>query len=231
MSERFLEGFIVDPKALDALIGTPKLAAKAIRKKLGKSQSLRDVEMTLARSYEADEADEAGKMVDAALDTLAKRRPNAKDDETAMVRIALLVLTAYFERLGTIELLPFVVGDRFGLMNPVFKALHMPTMAKEYGAESFAFPYKKSNQSGWPILTLVHKSLAAWKAELATDWAKRLPTLDNKPFVNKKYVVSADEIAMTKEELVPAINALKKWVDKAAKKTGHALVLILDGDQ
>jgi hypothetical protein len=230
MSERFLEGFIVDPKAIDALIGTPKLAAKAVRKKLGKTSALRDVEMTLAESYDDAAADEGGKQLDALLDALAKGRPGKSHDAYEMTRLVTLILAAYATRLGTIELVPYVEGDDFGLLTPVLKALKLAQMAKDYGASSFAFPYRKVQQVDWPIVTCVTE-LAAWQNELATDWAKRLPALADKPFVDKRYGTEPDAIAETKADVAAMLATLKTWVGKACKQEGRALVLILDGDQ
>jgi hypothetical protein len=234
MSERFLEGYAIAPKAFDALIGTPKLAAKTVRKKLGRAAVVRDLEMTLAQSWDGEDAAEGAAMVDGALAVLAKGRPAAKHDAYELTRVTALILAAYGKKLGTIELVPYVAGDDFGLMNPVLKALGLATMAKEYGQSSFAFPYKKRTKAtevGWPIMTHVDASLAAWKRELATDWAKRLPGLPAKPFTDKRYGTDDDEIAMTKQELAGALGTLKKWVDKVAKQKGGALVLVLDGDQ
>jgi hypothetical protein len=234
MSERFLEGYVVNPKALAALIGTPKLAAKIVRKKVGKKHgTLRDLEMTLGQGDDDDSAKEGAAMLDAALDALAKGRPTAKHDAYELTRVTTLILAAYAERLGTIELVPYVEGDSFGLMNPVLKALKLTAMANDYGQSLLAFPYAKRTKAttvDWPIMTLVDGTLGAWKRELATDWAKRLPTLDRKPFVDKRYGTDDEMVAQTKTELAEVLATLKTWVAKASKKK-RALVLILDGDQ
>jgi hypothetical protein len=113
----------------------------------------------------------------------------------------------------------------------VFAALAMPTLGKQYGASSLAFPFKKPVGSGWPITTLITApALAKCKAELATDWAKRLPALPDAVFVNKKYGASEQAIARTKLELGPAFAKLKKWIATTIKAK-KSLALILDGDQ
>jgi hypothetical protein len=225
VSERFLEGFAVDPKALDAMLGTPKLAAKAIRTKLRGKPILRDLDMTLG---EGDA--KAGKpLVDAALDALAESRPRATESAYELTRVTALILHAYAKQLGTIEV-PYVDGDSFGLWNPVFRALAMPTLAKEYGRASLAFPFKRSADIGWPLVTLVAASLPRWKAELAGDWAKRLPQLPAALFTDKQHRASAERVAATKLELVPAVTKLATWVT-AATRAKRALVLVLDGDQ
>jgi hypothetical protein len=234
VSERFVEGYVVDPKALDALIGTDKLAAKTVRKKVGKKfGTLRDIEMTFGQGWDDDSAKEGGVLLDAALAALAKGRPTAKQSAYEMTRVTALILAAYAERLGTIEIVPFIEGDDFGLLSPVLKALAMPAMAKDYGQPSLAFPYAKrtkANAVDWPIMTLVHATLGAWHKELAGDWAKRLPKLADKPFVDLRYGTDAETIAETKTDVARVLATLKTWVGKASKQR-RALVLILDGDQ
>ena len=224
MSERFLEGFVVDLAKLQKLVGTPKLSAKVVRAKTTKS-SLTDVDMTLG-----DGEVKAGKpLTDAALAQLAAGKFD-KDDVYDLARTNTLVLHAYAKSLGTIEV-PYVAGHNFGLWNPVFKALGMKVMAKEYGVASFAFPFKKSPNVAWPISTVVGgASLAAWNTELAGTWAAKFPTLPDAPFTDKKYGPNTDEIAYAKSDLPPAFAKLKQWV-AAAVKAKQALVLILDGDQ
>ena len=226
VSERFLEGFAVDPGALDAMIGTPKLAAKAIRSKLRGKSVLGDIDMTLG---EGDA--KAGKpLVDAALDVLAKGRPGTADSTYALTRVTTLILHAHAKRLGTIEV-PYVEGDSFGLWNPVFRALVMPTLAKEYGCASLGFPHaKRAAKIAWPIMTLVAASLPRWCSELAGDWAKRLPQLPAAPFTDKKYGTSPERIAATKVELVAALKKLATWATSAARAK-RSLVLVLDGDR
>ncbi len=226
MSERFLEGFAVDPNSLDAMLGTPKLAAKTIRKKLRGKSIMTDIDMTLG---EGDA--KAGKpLVDAALDALASAGARDTGSACALTRVTTLILHAHAKRLGTIEV-PYVEGDSFGLWNPVFRALAMPTLAKEYGRASLAFPYaKRVAKIAWPIMTLVAASLANWNAELAGDWAKRLPQLPAAPFTDKKYGTSPERVTSTKLELVGAVKKLATWVTSAAR-TKRALVLVLDGDQ
>jgi len=224
MSERFLEGFVVDLAKLQKLVGTPKLAAKAVRAKTNK-HVLPDVDMTLGDGEE----DDGKPITDAALAQLASGKVK-KDNAYALARVNTIVLHAYAKWLGTIEV-PYVAGDSFGLWNPVFKALGMKTIAKEYGLSSFAFPFKKSQNVDWPISTVVTgKSLAAWNTELAGDWAKKFPALPDAPFTDKKYGPNADEIAYAKADLPPAFATLKKWVATAVKAK-QSLVLILDGDQ
>jgi hypothetical protein len=229
VSERFLEGFAVDTAALDALIGSPKLAPAAMRKQLRGKAVLHDIDMTLGNGDDAD----GRARVDAALAALSTGRPSAKASAYEMTRVIALVLAAYAKRLGSIEVAPCVEGDAFGLWNGVFKALAMPTLAKDYGKGSFAFPYaKRSKQTtvDWPIMTLVDKSLAAWKRELASPWAKRLAALPDKLFTHPKYGTDAETVAETKRELVPAIKRLAAWVG-AALRAKRVLVIVLDGDQ
>jgi hypothetical protein len=238
MSERFLEGFVVDLDALAALIGTPKLAAKAIRKKLGKKAILRDIEMTLG--YDADSDDDSivnsdrgvraagAKIVDAALDMLAAGKPSRSADRYTMTRITPLVLHAYATPLGTIECIPHISSDSFGLMNPVFKALGMPILAKEYGHALLPWPYKTAAEVGWPIITVAGKTVYAWQRELRSDWKKLLP-LPDKVFKDKTYGLDSDA-DMLREEIPGVLATLTSWVDKAVKKKA-GLVIILDGDQ
>lgn len=224
MSERFLEGFVVSPPALAKLIGTPKLAPKAIRAKLARRPVLKDIDMTLG---EGDARD--GKLVvDAALDVLAHGRPRPRDSAYAMTRVAALIVHAYGKPLGTIEV-PYVEGDGFGLWNPVFRALEMPALAKGWGVPSFAFPYAKRTPKttvGWPIAMLAP---ASWKHELARAWTKPLLALPAKPFTDRTYGTEPARIAMVKTELVAAIAKLAAWT--RVPRTHEALVLILDGDQ
>jgi hypothetical protein len=229
MSERFLEGFAVDAAALDSMIGTAKLAPAAIRKRLRGKQVLEDIDMTLGDGDEAD-----GRIrVDAALGVLAHGRPNAKTSASDVTRVSALVLAAYGKRLGSLEVIPFVEGDSFGLWNGVFKALAMPALASAYGKPSFAFPYAKRTKQttvDWPIMTLVDTSLAAWKRELASGWATQLAALPDKLFTHREYGTDGETIAETKRELVPAIKKLATWVG-AALRAKRALVIVLDGDQ
>ena len=238
MSERFLEGFVVDLEALAALIGTRKLAAKAVRKKVGRKSILCDIEMTLGYDFDTDDdsmtnTDRAiratgARLVDAALDMLAKGKPSRSADRYTMTRITPLVLHAYAMPLGTIECVPHISSDSFGLMNPVFKALGMPILAKEYGHALLPWPYKTADDVGWPIITVAGKTVYAWQRELASDWKQHLP-LPDKVFKDKQYGLDSNA-DLLREEIPPMLATLKKWVDKAVtKKAG--LVLILDGDQ
>jgi hypothetical protein len=233
MSERFLEGFVVDLDALAALIGTPKLAARAVRKKLGKKSILRDIDMTLGGDDCDDDSDRGmraagAKIVDASLDMLAKGKPSRSADRYYMTRITPLVLHAYATPLGTIETIPYISGDSFGLMNPVFAALRMPVLAKEYGHALLAWPFARAVDVEWPIITVGGKSVYAWQRELASDWKKLLP-LPDKVFTDKTYGLDR-YVDQTREELPAVLATLKSWVDKAVKKRA-ALVLVLDGDR
>ena len=224
MSERFLEGFIVDPAELDKLVGTSKLSAKEIRAKTKKS-AVSDADMTLGEG----DAKKGKTRVDKVLAKLASGKLRTSD-APELVRMTTLVLHAYAKSLGTIEV-PYVDGHEFGLWNPVFKALDMPEMAKDYGVASLAFPFKKSPDVEWPITTLVEgASLAAWNTELSTDWQTKLRKLSDKPFTDKKYGAKAAQIAETKTDLGHALGRLKNWV-ATALEANLALALILDGDQ
>lgn len=234
MSERFLEGYIIEPRRFDKLIGTAKLAAKTVRRKLRGSAIVRDMEMTFGQGWDDESAAEGAAILDAALDALAAGRPTRHHEAYELTRASALVLAAYGTRLGTIELVPYVAGDSFGLMNPALAALGMKTMAKEYGRSSFAFPYvrrTKTTRVDWPIMMLVGASLAAWKRELATDWRTRVRALPDKPFTSRRYRTEPEEIAETKRDLVKTLAKLQRWVERAAAKRGSALVLVLDGDQ
>jgi hypothetical protein len=230
MSERFLEGFVISPAALSARIGTPDVGAKAIRKKLGKKPIVKDMDMTLG-----DGDPKRGKaLVDAALDALAHGAPFTDVSAYHLTRVTALVLHAYADPLGTIELVPFVEGDSFGLWNPALAALGLRTLAKEWCKAPFPFPFAKRTRAttvGWPLTTLVGASLMAWKKELASPWEKRLATMPDRPFIDKKYGTGPERIAETKEDLLRSLEDLRSWVDRAAKKKGNALVLVLDGDQ
>lgn len=225
MSERFLQGFVVDPDKLAALLGTAKLSAKSIRKRTKKGL-MSDIDMTLGDG----EWREGKPIVDAALAQLAAGKPK-QAQAYELVRMVTLVLHAYAKPLGTIEV-PYVDSDDFGLWTPVFEALEMPTLAKQYGAASLAFPFKRPAKAvGWPITTLIEgAALAKCNAELATDWAKRLPALPNSVFVDKRNAPNDERIAYTKSDLGSAFVKLKRWIATAVKAK-KSLALILDGDQ
>jgi hypothetical protein len=229
VSERFLEGFAVDAKALDALVGTPRVGPKAIRAKLRGKSILRDLDLTLGEGN----ANRGKPLVDAALESLARGRPRKTDSAYRLTRVATLVLHAYADKLGTIELVPFVEGHPFGLWTPVLHALGMTTLAREYGKSSLAFPYIKrtaKTRVKWPLAMLVGTSLPRWRRELATDWAARLPALPDTPFVHREYGTKPEHIAETKRELVRALTELAAWVAEVSESK-RALVLVLDGDQ
>jgi hypothetical protein len=115
-------------------------------------------------------------------------------------------------------------------VNPVLKALEMKTMANQYGSDTLAFPLSRP-KSGWPVMTWIsQQSLANWKAELSTDWAKRLPTLDDTWFCDRKHVSSAEAVGYAKADVAQVLTGLKRWVTRATK-TKNAGLELLDGDQ
>lgn len=141
-----------------------------------------------------------------------------------------LVLNAYAKSLGKIEV-PYVDGHELGLWNPVFKALGMLEMAKDYGVASLAFPFKKSPDVAWPITMIVEgAALQAWNTELSTDWQSKLPALSDKVFTDKKHAAKGERVAATKTELGLALGRLKNWVTTTLEAE-LALALILDGDR
>ena len=224
MSKRFLEGFVVDPVELDKLVGTVKLSPKEIRAKTKKS-AVSDVDMAFGQG----DAKKGKTRVDKVLAQLASgklRTTNAPD----LVRMTTLVLNAYAKSLGKIEV-PYVDGHELGLWNPVFKALGMLEMAKDYGVASLAFPFKKSPDVAWPITMIVEgAALQAWNTELSTDWQSKLPALSDKVFTDKKHAAKGERVAATKTELGLALGRLKNWVTTTLEAE-LALALILDGDR
>ncbi len=224
MSERFLVGYAIDLAKLRAMLGTPKLSPKVIRAK-AKKANVGDIDMTLGDGSIKD-----GKpLVDAALTQLATNKL-VKDDVYDLVRASQLVLDAYGKALGVIEV-PNIDSDSFGLMNPVFKALKMPTLAKLYGRSPLAFPFKKVEAPDWPVTMAIEgAALAACAKELATPWKKSVAGLADKIFIDKQYGTSPEAIGYQKAELVPVLAQLAKWT-AAAAKAKLALVLYLDGDQ
>lgn len=232
MSERFLEGYLIDPAQFQRLVGTPKLAAKAVRRKLGRASIVRDMEMTLGQGWDDASAAEGAALLDAVLDALASGPPRPSADPYTLTRASALVLAAYGKRLGTIELVPFVAGDASGLMTPALAALGMKTIAKEYGVSSFAFPFRKAPKKvDWPIRMLVDRSRKAWQRELAIDLAAGIRALSDKPFTSRRFRTSAEEIAETRKDLARTLAKLRGWVDRACAQQRTALVLVLDGDQ
>ncbi|MEO8841547.1 MAG: hypothetical protein ABI591_29720 [Kofleriaceae bacterium] len=224
MSERFLEGFIVDPAELDKLVGTSKLSAKEIRAKTKKS-AVSDADLRLGEG----DAKKGKTRVDKILAKLASGKLRTSD-APELVGMTTLVLNAYAKSLGSIQV-PYVESHEFGLWNPVFKALDMPEMAKDYGVASLTFPFKKSPDVEWPITTLVEgASLAAWNNELSTDWQSKLHGLSGKLFTDKKHAVVAARVADTKTELEHALGRLKNWVSTTLEAE-LALALILGGDR
>ncbi len=224
MSERFLVGYAIDLAKLRAMLGTPKLSPKVIRAKATKA-NVGDIDMTLG-----DGDRKQGKpLVDAALIQLATNKL-VKDDVYDLVRASQLVVDAYGKALGVAEV-PYIESDAFGLMNPVFKALKLPTLAKLYGRSSLAFPFKKAEDSGWPIaMALEGAALAACSKELATPWKANVSGLPDKVFTAKPHDASPEAIGYQKAELVPMLAQMAKWT-AAAAKAKLALVMYLDGDQ
>ncbi len=224
MSERFLIGYSIDLAKLRAMLGTPALAPKAIRAKASKA-NLGDIDMKLG-----DGSIKAGKpLVDAALVQLATNKL-ATADAYALVRATQLVIDAYGKALGVAEV-PFIESHSSGLMNPVFKALGMPTLAKLYGRASLAFPFKRAANAGWPIAMAVEGApLAACAAELASPWKGKVGGLAARLFTDKQHGTSPGSIDDQKHELVPMLAKLEKWTASAAKAK-RTLVMYLDGDQ
>ncbi|MFT3691869.1 MAG: hypothetical protein QM831_01925 [Kofleriaceae bacterium] len=230
MSERFLEGYLIDK--LPAL-GDAKLAAAAVRKK-AKAAQVTDVEMTLGEGERKPGKALATKILDAmAADELDDLFDDDEGDEFvvddyAVMRVAQMVLSAYGTSLGTIEM-PFVEGDPNGFPTGVWKALKMPVLAKLYGKTSFAWPTKKPGDVDWPIaMQIAGKDLAAVKAELAKP--RDVEALPLALFVSKEYGTEKDVVEMTREELGSAFDDLAKWVTTAVTKK-KTLVIVLDGDQ
>jgi len=224
MSERFLVGYSIDLAKLRAMLGTPKLAPKAVRAK-AKKANVGDIDMTLGDGSIKD-----GKpLVDAALTQLATNTLK-KADLYKLVRATQLVIDAYGKALGVVEV-PQIESDFFGLMNPVFKALKMPTLAKLYGKSPLAFPFAKVKAPDWPVTMAIEgAALAACANELATPWKAKVAGLADKIFIDKQYGTSPESIGYQKAELVPMLAQMAKWT-ASARKAKQALVMYLDGDQ
>lgn len=235
MSERFVESFLVSPQKLAGLVGT-HLEFERMKKSAKNKHVFSETAETLG---EGDE-DEGRELVDAGLEQLSAGKP---DPENAyeLTRLTTLVLHAFAEPLKpSLMETNFLPADDFGLWNPAFRALKMPTIAKSWGQSSLAFPFKKrtkKTQVEWPIMTLVEApELLRWKAELDTPWRAALKTLPPTA-LDPDQPDNADEI---RDELKRGLAVLEKWVETALKptklrpavdKTGNALVLVLDGDQ
>jgi hypothetical protein len=228
MSERFVEGFIVSAKKLARMVGTPALAPNAVKTKLKGNPILRDVIMTLARG------DDDPGPVDTALGALASGTPKP-EAAYALARVTALVLHAYAEPLGTLEA-NYMPSDGFGLWTPVFRALAMNTIAKQWAKPTLAFPFARpSINVSWPIITYVDaESLADWKRELAGKWADKLAAL---PLTELDPEATG---SFTRDQARAGIATLAKWVKRATGKVAarpateladNGLVLILDGDQ
>ena len=224
MSERFLVGYSIDLAKLRAMLGTPKLAPKAVRAK-AKKANVGDIDMTLGDGSIKD-----GKpLVDAALTQLATNTLK-KADLYKLVRATQLVIDAYGKALGVVEV-PQIESDFCGLMNPVFKALKMPTLAKLYGKSPLAFPFAKVKAPDWPVTMAIEgAALAACANELATPWKAKVAGLADKIFIDKQYGTSPESIGYQKAELVPMLAQMAKWT-ASARKAKLALVMYLDGDQ
>lgn len=234
MSERFVEGFLVAPKKLAALLGTPAAGFKAIEKALGKKQIFEDLVMSLGDGDEEAGLEEAK----AGLDALAAGKVPSI---TYVERLTQLVLHAHAEHLEpSLMECNYMPADDDGLWTPAFTALGMKTIAKGWGRPNLAFPRKRAKVDfGWPVITLVEKP-ATWKTELAKPWRKKLATLPNSTF-DPDADDDAEDVFMSRAEVEHGIAALEKWVRAACKRTaskkkavaksGNALVLIYDGDQ
>ncbi len=223
MSERFVEGFIVSPKKLTSLLGTAALEPNTVKSKLKGNPILKDVIMTLANGENDPEP------VDSALAALRRGSPHP-EAAYKYARVTTLVLHAYGEALGTLQA-SYMPSEDFGLWNPVFHALGMKTIAKQWGKASLAFPFARPSLNvSWPILSCIDgESLAAWQRELAGKWSEKLETLPVKTYDPEQ------RGSMTREEVHAGIAMLAQWVKRASAQakmqSDSALVLILDGDQ
>lgn len=232
MSERFVEAFIVAPAKLTALLGTPDVGFAAVHEILGNREIWEDLVETIG------DGDEESGLTDVTLafDALAAGKPPTI---TYVERITQLVLHAHAEPLkpAMMEANFMPIAKDNGLWNPAFKALGMKTIAKQWGKSNLAFPHNKVKAGfGWPVITVVEP--AAWKAELATPWRKKLAAL---PLSTFDPDVDEDSPYLGRDEVEGGIAVLEKWVTAACKPItskkkavagkGNALVLVIDGDQ
>jgi hypothetical protein len=230
MSERFLQAFIVSPTKLAALLGTSTLGLAAIKKAVSK-QIWRDVVLTAGQG----DAAEGRTIVEEGLAGFAAGEPPSDAREN---RLVTLVLHAVAEQLKphTVRCDHMSAEKVFGLWNPAFELLGMKKIAKQWGGSTFAWPYKKAEES-WPILTLLDpKSLVLWQRELGTDWRAKLKTLTASDFEPG----ADDSYTYWQEQVATHVGALEKWVTrtlgttkvrKAVAASANSLVLIVDGDQ
>ncbi len=209
---------------MNALLGTSALGPRAIRAKLKGAAILRDLEAMLSGS----------KGVDEQLNVLASdvKRPKTLN-VYRITRVTALVLHAYARRLpGTMQSNFYPPETDFGLWGPAFRVLGMPTVAKQWGQPSFAFPFveakAKVKRAPWPLMTCVEgASLAKWRKELSANWRPKVKAL---PLRALDPDAESEETAyFTREELSEGLAQLAKWVK--AVSAPNALVLVLDGDQ
>ncbi len=162
--------------------------------------------------------------VDSALSALRRGSPHP-EAAYKYARVTTLVLHAYGESLGTFQS-NYMASDDFGLWTPVFHALGMKAIAKQWSKSSLAFPFARPSLNvRWPIISCIDaESLAAWKRELAGTWSEKLEALP---------VTTYDPV--TRAEVHAGIAMLAQWVKRATThakmQPDSALVLILDGDQ
>lgn len=238
MSDRFVRGWKVSPEKLQALVGSKKLAAKAVLASRANEDSLEDVVMTLG-----DEDEEQGTQIATDALTAILSGPLKSDAAYEYARVTELLLNHVAKPLAAedeivLQLTYHVPDAEFGCWNPLLKALKLPKLAKAWARDNFVFPWAKGkSKSSWPAWTLIAgDDLEAIAAELEPLTRKQLDVLPAALLADDEA-----EAAETREELWEGLKLLRKWVKSARsdeKKErlgvatqGNALVLSMDGDQ
>lgn len=209
-----------------------ELTAKAVLASKANARTKRDVFMTLAESFEAEDVPEGKAAATTILRQLLEEGALDKKSAYEYARVLELVLNHVATPMKdeiTLADTYHVPHDAPGCWNPYLRALKMPRLAKLWAAENLHWPWKaRSLAPGWPIWTeLSPAALPAIAAELKAlkraDLDKLAPkTLSDDPDDD-------DDVQATRDELWQGLKQLRGWVAKVGK--GKSLVLSMDGDQ
>ncbi len=228
MAERFVRGYAVSIERLFEYVGSDRSTGTL----LGVLDQ--DIIEEVAETLETDTLG-----LEALLQEILSRRLNA-DSAYGYLRVAELVLTHLAPPLEPdINIIDthYLPNDSRGRWNPVLEALGLPKLAARWGSSDFTFPWRRrpkgwrrsaeGDDDAWPSVTLVAPSqLTALRAELDTDWEKRLTSLPGEHLAKKKDPYGDDR----REELRQGLGTLRDWLDEGLEGRDLSLVLWMDGD-
>ena len=222
MSERFVRGWKVAPRKLEALVGSKRLTAREVLASKANARCKREVLMTLG-----DGDEKAGRRAaESALgEIFSGGLDPERDYEYARVTelllnhvarpLAIRYATGWSEPQDQIllQLTYHVPNDSPGRWNPLLGAGKLPLLAKSWAAANVQFPWPKRRKARapWSVWTLWEGAeFAKLTGELHGVTTERLARVPAKLLADN----DAD-VADCRAELAAGLDRLRAWLETA----------------